>query len=123
MSRMDTAHGVGTNREQDQPAPVRPPDALARLEAIERRLQALHESVVALEATNHQLVEELAMLRQGQSSHSEAVTKLEREVRRGRWLRRLGALFRLLIWLAILGALLYFLGDWVNWQGFFQLFV
>lgn len=98
-------------------------DALSRLAAIERRLQDLHESIVALEITNQRLADELATLRQGQSTHSEAVTKLEREVRRGRWLRRLGTLFRLLIWLALLGALLYFLGDWIDWQSFFQLFV
>jgi hypothetical protein len=109
--------------EQREQTSVAGADLLARLELIEQRLQGLHEGLLALQAINQRLVEEVATLRQGQSSHGEAVTRLEREVRRGRWLRRVGAIIRLLILLGIIAGVLYYLGDWINWQNFFQLFV
>ena len=78
-------------------------------------MRLLHERLTALQAVNQQLVDELVLLRQGQATHGEAVGKLEREVRRGRWWRRISAAIRWLIFLAILGALIYFLADWRSW--------
>ncbi|RIK39273.1 MAG: hypothetical protein DCC55_18570 [Chloroflexi bacterium] len=89
-----------------------------RLGAIEERLAAIDEHLAAVCAANQQLLEQVEALREGQLRHGAAVDKLEREMRRGRWLRWIGNAIRLLIWLAIIGALLYLFFEWQDYLQF-----
>jgi hypothetical protein len=93
-------------------------DMTRRLGAIEERLVAIDEHLAAVGVSNQQLLEQVEALRQGQLRHDAAVEKLEREVRRGRWLRWIGNTIRLLIWLAIIGALLYLFYEWQDYLQF-----
>lgn len=89
-----------------------------RLGAIEERLAAIDEHLAAVCASNQQLLEQVEALRQGQLLHGAAVEKLEREVRRGRWLRWIGNTIRLLVWLTIIGVLLYLFFEWQDYLQF-----
>jgi len=79
------------------------------LVTLEQRLQAVHVQLA-------QLHQELIRIQQTQLTHTESLHKLERIALRGRWLRRIGLLFRL----AIITAILYFL---VNWDALLYLLV
>jgi hypothetical protein len=93
-------------------------ETVRRLGAIEERLVAIDEHLAAVSVSNQQLLEQVEALRQGQLRHDAAVEKLEREVRRGRWLRWVGNTIRLLVWLAIIGALLYLFYEWQDYLQF-----
>ncbi len=79
---------------------------------VEARLLAIEEKLATLTTVNQRLAEEIATLRQGLGIHAEAVTKLERGARHDRWWRRFWLVVRLLVFLALLAALAYFLLDW-----------
>ena len=98
------------------------PEMLQRLTAIEGRLQTLQESIASLQTLNQRLLQEFDAFKQGQVVQVEAVSKLEKEVRRGRWLRRFWLLVRLLFWLVLIGAVLYYFSDWINFSQFFEIF-
>jgi membrane protein required for beta-lactamase induction len=80
-------------------------NVIGRLDAVEQRLAALQEALVALQATNQRLVEQ--------------TSKLEAELRRERWWRSFWAIIRWLIVLGVIGALLYLFDQWKNVLQFF----
>ena len=99
-------------------------EVMSRLVRVEQRLVTMQEGLVALTVTNQRLVEEVTALRQGQTLQSAVVSKLEREMRRLRWLRWIGAAVRLLIILALIGAGFYLYNQFANeWPSWLQLFV
>ena len=93
------------------------------------RLGALEEQLATLQVTNARLVEEVTALRQDQGQQRDLLAKIERELRRARRWRLIGALLRWLIVLAFLAAIFYFFGDWLRplwfeqWQKLRQLLV
>lgn len=88
--------------------------------ALEDQLATLQQGVAEVRATQQQLVESLNALCQEQAAQRDLLTKLERELRRGRWWRWFWIWVRLLIWAALIGAVLYYFADW---EALFQIFV
>lgn len=102
----------------DKPVTDTTDNTARRLAAIEDRLIAIDEQLAAVSAGNQQLLAQIEGLRQGQLLYGAAFEKLEREVRRGRWLRWIGNTIRLLVWLAIIAALLYLFYEWQDYLQF-----
>jgi hypothetical protein len=91
----------------------------ARLQAIEAQLATLHEVLTDVQILQQRLLNEVSALQQQQGTQTQSVDQLAREVRRGRWFRRIWVTVRLLFWLTILGALAYFFLDWATIRQWF----
>jgi hypothetical protein len=63
-------------------------EGVPRSAAVEAQLSVLQQRVLELQTTQRQLIEEIAALRQGQTAQTDVLAKLERELRRGRLVRR-----------------------------------
>ena len=86
--------------------------------------QQVEKTLAGLSAVSRQLAhqaqlletmqQELTAIKEAQVVYGDTVTKMDRQLRRARWWRRIGSLIYWLILLGSIGALAYYFVDWAN---------